>query len=68
MFIHTGKSGAESKARFWQYINGVMSTDIHGIVCVCCAVAGGFGMVSHSAELGVSTQPLKPLRERDGCL
>lgn len=45
MFIHTGNSGAESKARFWQYINGVMSTDIHGIVCVCCAVAGGFGMV-----------------------
>lgn len=68
MFIHTGKSGAESKARFWQYISRVMSTDIRGNLCVCFAVAGGFGMVSHSAELGVSTQPLKTPRERDECL
>lgn len=35
MFIHTGRSGAESKARFWQYISRVMSTDIHGNLCVC---------------------------------
>lgn len=71
MFMHMGESGAVSKARFWPYISGAMSTDICGSLCVRFAGGGvllGFGVVSYSVEPGVSAQPCEALWERDGCL